>query len=270
MSKVKVLNQYMTPRWAAELLFNVHFSDARPAHDVVVDPAAGRGSWLHAVPPNVAAFGVEIDPVLAQQAAEDTGRQIIFGDFTTIELPHEPTIVCGNPPFGSISRDFIRKTHDVLPAGGRAGLILPVHTVSFARSTLDLLRGFDVAVELVPRDLYPRISVPLCFLRLTKGRVHRLVGFALYGEAASVRAMRQQYREILTSGRRPLWREVVEMALRAVGGEGTIDDLCAVIQPEFRPTDRPWFRDYLRRDLGLFHDRVRPGYFRLRAVPSGA
>jgi hypothetical protein len=123
-----------------------------------------------------------------------------------------------------------------------------------------------VKADLIPRDLVPRIHVPLLFALLRKAATQRLIGFALYQEATSVRTMRIQYRRAIEQSRHVGWREVLDMALIALGGEGSIDQICTVIQPEFRPTNKPWFRDYVRRDLGTYHERIRPGYFRRRAA----
>lgn len=46
----------------------------------------------------VQAIGIEIDPSLAEQAAQNTGRRIICGDFRTVEIDFNPNIILGNPP----------------------------------------------------------------------------------------------------------------------------------------------------------------------------
>lgn len=48
---------------------------------MVLEPSAGDGRFLMAVPDHVPAFGVEIDPALAPIAARNSGRQVIQGDF---------------------------------------------------------------------------------------------------------------------------------------------------------------------------------------------
>lgn len=91
-------NQWFTPVWAAETLGKAHF-DALGPEDFVVEPTAGTGNFLKAIPHDVRAIGVELDPALARAAELASGRQVINGDFTKVALPETPTAVIGNPPF---------------------------------------------------------------------------------------------------------------------------------------------------------------------------
>ena len=94
------LNQYFTPAWAAELLVQRHFGDLRRG-DVVAEPSCGDGRFLMAIPAEVEAFGVEIDPAMATLARSNSCRQVICDDFLHAELPQRPTVVIGNPPYQS-------------------------------------------------------------------------------------------------------------------------------------------------------------------------
>lgn len=81
----KRLGQYPTPAWVAAALVREHFSDLGK-DDVVCDPSAGPGRFLQAIPDDVYALGVELDPELAEQARELTGRTIITGDFRDAKI----------------------------------------------------------------------------------------------------------------------------------------------------------------------------------------
>ena len=96
--KRKSLGQFFTPAWAAEILFDAHFSHLGPK-DLVWEPTCGPGTSLAAVPAHIPAFGSEIDALLAADAARLTGRTILTGDCRTVELPSGITSVFGNPPF---------------------------------------------------------------------------------------------------------------------------------------------------------------------------
>lgn len=89
-------------------------------------------------------------------------------------------------------------------------------------------------MDLVPRDLYPRLSFPLMFAKMRKVAQTRLVGFALFEEAFALRSMRAEYRRVLQGGRRVIRREVVEMALRASGGSATLAQIYELLEG-FRP-----------------------------------
>lgn len=265
---VEAYGQYMTKRWAAERLLE-HIGMPK-AGEVVLEPSCGTGAWLHAVPSDVEAIGVEIDPALAAIAATDTGRRIIVGDFTEVEIDFDPSLIVGNPNFTSaIIEAFIRRTATLLPAAGRAAFILPCHSFSFASRTLSLLGGFETKIDLLPRDLYPRISFPLMLAQFKKSVETRLIGFVLFEEAAAIRSMRAEYRQIAENGRRPIWGEILECALRALGGEGTLAEIYDVVE-KFRPTANAFWRDALRREAGTLCKRGRcersaPGVFRLAA-----
>jgi site-specific DNA-methyltransferase (adenine-specific) len=253
----------MTPRWAAELL--LERLGAPIKGDVVLEPSCGKGSFLHAVSRHVEAIGVEKDPKLAAIAQHDTGRRIIVGDFTTVPLDFEPTYAIGNPPYSAeLITAFLARTADVLKTpGSRAGYLLPVHSFSFAAKTLEILKGFEVSIDLVPRDLYPRISFPLLWCKLTKSKQQKLIGFALFEEAVATRTMRAEYRRVIQSGRQPIWREITEMALRALGGEASLEQIYDVVE-DFRgtSTNRFW-RDRIRAEAGEHFERVSTGVFRL-------
>jgi adenine-specific DNA-methyltransferase len=74
------LNQFFTPSWAAELLVQRNFADLGP-QDCVAEPSCGDGRFLMAIPPEVQAYGVEIDPAMAEEARRNSGRPVICDDF---------------------------------------------------------------------------------------------------------------------------------------------------------------------------------------------
>lgn len=121
------LGQFPTPGWAAEALYERHFSHLGRG-DVVWEPTCGPGSFLAVVPPDVDAFGSELDPALAHAAAASTGRLVLQGDFETVALPATPTAVIGNPPFQLDLIDrLLQRVHSVLPSGGQAAFLLPAY-----------------------------------------------------------------------------------------------------------------------------------------------
>lgn len=262
------LNQYFTPRWVADLIVRQYFPDIDTPGTTVLDPSAGDGSWLRAIPAHINAIGIEIDPTVAAIAAHDTGRRIIIGDFTTVDIDIEPTHILGNPPYTSTTiAAFIQRTNALLPHGGKAGFILPAYVFSFARTTLALLRNFDVRVDILPRDIFPRISQPLIFARLTKNHEQRLIGFMLFEEAAAVHQMRSTYRRIIERGRKPIWRDLIETALHAYGGQATLNQIYALIEG-FRPTSNRWWKDAIRREAATHCIRLDRGVFKLRHTTS--
>lgn len=86
------LCQFFTPLWIAEALVERHFPGL-DKNDLVIEPSCGYGAFLAAIPQVVRAVGVEIDPLVAQVAHDQTGREIVVGDFRTIPLSVTPTAI---------------------------------------------------------------------------------------------------------------------------------------------------------------------------------
>src|SRR3972149_6672091 len=122
------LCQYMTPAWAADLLIERHFADLTGA-DLALEPSCGTGAFLRALADRgIPAFGVEADPAMAAKAEAMTGGRVLIGDFRTIRLDDQPTVIVGNPPFQlEVVDGFLRRAAALLPEEGRCGFILPAY-----------------------------------------------------------------------------------------------------------------------------------------------
>jgi site-specific DNA-methyltransferase (adenine-specific) len=263
------LGQFSTPPWVIEALLQ-RFFPRFGADAFVVEPSCGEGAWLHALPESVPALGVELDPRLAAMARSSTGRTIVTGDFRNVDLGDvDASHVLGNPPFGNrLVRDFLRRAHGLLREGGQVGFILPAHTLGSASYVLDLHRRFSIEQTMLPRYIWPRLSLPVTFAVFTKERTRRLIGFALYQEFASVAEMPGEYRAIVGDPkRRSAWRDVVTDALQRLGGTATLEQLCAAIEPH-RPAETRTWTATVRRVCGESFHRIREGLFSLEAVPA--
>lgn len=254
------LGQWMTPEWIAERLVEVYFGDLS-MFDRVIEPSCGTGAFLGAIPDAVPAIGVEIDPQLAAIARASTGRQVIVGDFATADLPTATTII-GNPPFKlSTIQAFLTRAFDLLPDGGRVGLILPAYTFQTSTTTMRMAQRWHIAQEAMPREFFPRISVPVCFARFTKGR-RGLIGFALYHEAVAVRAFDRRYRELLAQGERSAWAAVTRAAMEQLGGEADLADLYRQIEGN-RPTGNRFWHAKVRQQVQRMATRTARGRWAL-------
>ncbi|MYM92507.1 hypothetical protein [Duganella vulcania] len=111
------LSQYFTPGWAAEMLVERHLAGLSPG-SLVIEPAAGDGSFLAAIPSSLAAIGVEIDPAMAILARANSGREVIEGDFRTAVLPERADAIIGNPPFeADLISQFLDRSWHLLEEG---------------------------------------------------------------------------------------------------------------------------------------------------------
>lgn len=254
------LSQFFTPEWAAEELV-AKFFPYLTARDLVIDPGCGPGPFLKAIPSFTDAIGVEIDPVLADRARENTGRSVITGDFTEMELPMASAIV-GNPPFDMKLVDkFLKRSHQLLPNEGRCGFILPAYSLQTPRRLLKWSQHWSVSQTLLPRTLFQRARLPLLFVLFEKGCGPRmLVGFTLYHEANDINGMPGWMKQLLIHGepQRQTWRVVVESAMGRIGGRGTLTEIYQAMK-DHRPSENRWWKDKVRQVLQLYFVRVGPG-----------
>lgn len=265
MSFARSLGQYMTPVWFAERIVERYFP-ALDAGDLVLEPSCGAGAFLHALPAHVPAVGVEWDAQLADQARRETGRRVITGDFRVVPIDVQPTAIIGNPPFKlELIEGFLARAHELLPDGGRAGFILPAYTFQTAETCCRLAERWSMAQELIPRNVFERISVPLLFAMFSKDRRRTLVGFALYAEAFDVLRMPAEYRAALAAGA-GVWRRLVLVALRRLGGRAGLAELYAELEGK-RPGAGQWWREKVRQTLRVYADDFAPlgaGRYELR------
>lgn len=244
------LGQFPTPGWVAEALYGRHFAHLG-CGDVVWEPTCGPGAFLSVIPPEVVAFGTELDPALARVAAELTGRVVLQGDFDQVALPAEPTVIIGNPPFqlGLIDR-LLRRAHVVLPSGGKAGFLLPAYAFQTAARVAGYAENWSISQEMIPRNIYPGLKLPLVFATFTKDGLRRLFGFALYRETADVQQFPKQVRAELDGHRGPVWARAVEAVLRVLGGEADLAAIYETLQPaSSRPSTNPWWKAKVRQTL---------------------
>jgi hypothetical protein len=263
------LGQFFTPDWAAEALVEQHFGDLG-LFDRVVEPSCGGGAFLRAIPDHVPAVGVEIDPAWAAHARRSSGREVVVGDFLTAELPLRPTAIIGNPPFKSSTiQAFLDRAWDLLPSEGRAGFILPAYALQTSSVVERLARRWHLQQEMLPRDVFPRLSKPICFALCTKGPKRGLIGFSLYYEARAVAAMQRRYRSLMAGGQRSAWKAITQAALEKLGGEASLQEIYAEIEG-CRPTQNRFWQPKVRQVLQRIGMRTGPGRWALPEVACAA
>jgi hypothetical protein len=262
--RARELDQFFTPEWAADALVEQFFGDLS-ADDLVLEPSAGRGAFLKAVPGHVPAVGVEIDPELAAEAQANSGRPVLCGDFRTIDLDVRPTVMVGNPPFRmDVFEGFLRRARQLLPDNGRCGFLLPINALQTPGRVLRWNEHWGLEGHMVPRTLFPRSRWPLVFCLFGRRTTRVMTGFALYREAAGVHHMPRAARILLINGepRKPCWRAVVEWALRGLGGEAHLEHIYARVEPR-RPSENQWWREKVRQTLQRHFEPVGRGVWRL-------
>lgn len=254
----KALGQYFTPDWAAESLLDLYYPRLG-CGDVVLEPSCGTGAFLKAIPDAAGAVGVEIDPALAKVARERSGRLVIVGDFLSIDLPAAPTHVIGNPPFKSqLVADFLDRAWHLLPDEGECGFILPAFVMQTPSAVERMAERWEIRQDMLPRNLFPRLSRPCCFMRFTKGPRRGLIGFALYHEARAVQLLENRYRKMLSHSNGSVWEAVTRLAMLRLGGTAKLGQIYDEIQGK-RPTTNPFWKEKVRQTLQRIGSRVGSG-----------
>jgi adenine-specific DNA-methyltransferase len=252
------LHQWFTPRWVCEAIIERHYSRLDMA-DVVLEPSCGDGRFLLALPEEVSAIGVEVDPALAQLARAATGRTVITGDFLTAEIPGRVTHVVGNPPFDArLVHAFLDRAHGLLEDGGSCGFLLPAYVLQTSTKVIAMNRRWSISQELMPRNIFPRLKLPLVFAMFRKDRARTLVGFFLYREAADVKALPNDVRAALVQpGKGSVWRRAVRAGFARIGASSaSLDRLYAAVE---RPSENRFWREKVRQVLQTYPEFRRHG-----------
>jgi len=262
------LDQYFVPAWAAEAFVQTYYANLVPGRDTVLEPSCGDGRFLMAVPGNVDAYGVEIDPDVADQARANSGRTVITGDFARLDLPWQPSVILGNPPFKATFLDMLLdRAAELLDEGGRMGLLLPVYMFQTASTVMRYNRFFSIHQELVPRTLFQGAQKPLLWANFTRTRSPSLCGFMLYAETQALDAIKREYKTLFVGNqsRASLWGELVETVLLKLGGRATLDEIYTEIENR-RPTNNRWWREQIRKVAQTHYQRVGPATYALQAA----
>lgn len=255
------LDQWFTAWWAAEEFV----ADAlRDLGDVsAVEPACGNGAFLAAIPKTCEAFGIEIDPAMVPAAIANSGREVLLGDFRTIDLTGRSVeLVIGNPPFDMALVDgFLDRAHVLLPDGGLVALILPAYAFQTPSRVMRWAERYALDVNMIPRTIFSGIRNPLVWAKFRKSGQRMFRGLMLFAEQRDIEQMRPAIREALE--RPGSWREAVRLALESLGGEASVAAICDAIVPE-RRTSQHW-RPKIRQTLGRHFHRTGEARWRLAA-----
>lgn len=266
MTLSRELHQFFTPAWASERLVELFFPHLGK-DDIVLEPSCGDGSFLKAIPDEVPAIGVEIDPVIASQARANTGRLVIDGDYRTANIPEKPTVIIGNPPYQSkLLEEFLDRSGKLLSNNQQAAFLLSVHLLQTPSAVIRWNEDWSMSQHLVPRTLFPRAIRPLSFVIFTKDKLRRLVGgFSLYHESNDVQGMAPKIKAILCDRTKSTWRSVVIEALQHLGGKATVQQIYEYAEPR-RPSGNNWWREKIRQTLQRHCVSAERGVWQLEAA----
>lgn len=252
-------DQWFTPFWAAEELVD----DALRGLGMVsiLEPACGTGAFLTAIPQSYEAFGIDIDPKVIPAAMANSGREVIVGDYRTVDLAgREVQLVIGNPPFPMATVEgFMRRSYQLLPDGGMVAMILPAFAFQTPSRVAHWMDQFSIDVAMIPRTLFGRIKQALVWAKFVKNGHRRYHGLLLFAEQRDIEQMRPMFRDALA--RPGTWREVVHRALEALGGEASLAAIYDLITPE-RRVSRHW-QPKVRQTLQMHHRPIERGRWAL-------
>lgn len=254
-------DQWFTPFWAPEMLVDDALRGLGVVH--VAEPACGSGAFLAAVPEACPAFGIDIDPAIIGVAAANSGREVILGDFRTVDLANRRVeAIIGNPPFQNAVIDaFLARSLDILPEDGLVAMILPAYAFKAASRVGRWMDSFSIDVNLIPQTLFPRLRWPIVWAKYRKGRARRFHGLMLFTEQREIEQMRPVIRRALE--RPGTWREAVRIALESLGGQSSLAGIYDRIAPE-RRAGQHW-QPKVRQILQMHFQRVGEGRWALPA-----
>lgn len=243
----KSLSQYLTPPWASSLLVEQFFPELS-ATSFVLEPTCGEGSFLSALPECVPAIGVEIDPMLAERARENTGRTIHVADALEFTPECDVSHVIGNIPFSTHFLDsLLEKALDYTQDSARVGLILSAHQMQTSSRVVRWAKNYSISSFMLPRDIYKGLSKPLVFGIFTKEVQRAMIGMALFFETAELKQLPKEIQRIFNSqGRGSVWGRVIEAALIACGGTASLQQIYRYVEPR-RPTNNPKWQNQIRK-----------------------
>jgi adenine-specific DNA-methyltransferase len=252
------LHQWFTPRWVCEAIVDRYFRFLDLA-DSVIEPSCGDGRFLEALPAEVPAVGVEIDPAMAARAREASGRPVIAGDFLTVDIPGRFTHAIGNLPFDArLVHGFLARAHGLLEEGGLCGFLLPAYVLQTSSKVVALNRQWSIEQQLMPRNIFPRLSLPLVFAQFRKDPQRTLVGFFLYRECADVASMPRDVQQALQGPvKGSVWRQAVRTAFQRLGvAKATLEALYSAVE---RPSENRFWREKVRQVLQTYPEFRRAG-----------
>lgn len=256
------LNQFFTPFWAAEAIVNNYFPGLGSS-DLVIEPTCGTGAFLSAIPQTVPAIGIEIDAELADKARNISGRKVITGDFRNVPIEVKPTLVLGNPPFTlALFNEILERSYTMLPKGGPVAMIVPAFFFQTAKNVTAYRHKWGLTQEALPRNIFPGLSVPLCFGIWEKDLTNKLCGFFLYDETTAFKNMGTTFQKILSQNTKGIWYGLVEAALTVLGGEAALEQLYKIISPARPLTNRFW-KEKIRQTARRHFTRVGVGRYSL-------
>lgn len=253
---------FPTPSWFASAIVDRYLPDL-DAGDIVLEPTCGDGSFLRAIPDHVRAYGIELDATLAAEARRSSGRMVITGDVLDVALPENPTAVVGNPPFvAAFVERLVARMHCALPEGAPMVLLLSAHLFQTSATVARYADAWSLSVELVPRDVYPRLQRPLVVAKFTKNALHRIIGIAFAQELVDLRGFPASYQALLRHARTNAYVAACTRALETLGRPASIAEVCEQIEGR-RPTRTEFWREATRRALAQAFVRVAPGVYDL-------
>lgn len=265
-SSKKQLSQYFTPRWVAEILYDVHFSHLGP-QDLLWEPTCGKGNMIASVPLNVPCVGTELDPSLVIKARR-YGRPVIEGDCLTADLSEygKVTAVFGNPPFVlDLFERLMERCSTLLDIGHKAGFIVPTYFFQTSKTVVRLGRKWSIGQEMIPRDIFPGLIKPLAFGTFIRDNSPALFGFRLYREAAAMREFSKEVTDDLCHGSaeaRGVWKSAIGKALQSLGGKASLKEIYDSMRNN-RPTKNEFWKEQVRKVLQKSFVRIDEGTYAL-------
>lgn len=254
LNRTKELNQYFTPVWVAEILFERHFSHLSSS-DLLWEPSCGKGAILSSIPRHIPCIASEIDPHIAEHARIHTKRDVITGDFLNISLPDGISAVFTNPPWTlKLFIQLLDRCKSILKIDQKAGFILPAYFFQTSNTVMDYSDKWKISHEILPRDIFTGqgvLSKPIVFASFVRDHKRHLIGFNLFEEVAQMSGLNKEISDTLRNAILPsrgIWRKAIEEVLVAQGGSADLQTIYKCFSSK-RPSDNSFWKEKIRQTL---------------------
>jgi site-specific DNA-methyltransferase (adenine-specific) len=226
----------------------------------------GRSN-LREIPGDVRAFGIELDATVAERARISSGRPVITGDALTVQLPKRPTRLISNIPFRvSFLNRLLDRYYHVLEEGDNATItiLVPVFALQSSTRVSKYIERFSLRCDVIPRDIFPGLPLPLAIASFTKSRDRWLAGVAFFTEVAEQKRFPREIRDLMDRAQTNVWVAVIMRALEHLGGRGSVDEVTRYVSG-YRPTRTEHWREAIRKHIRSFPREAR-GVYTLHAA----
>jgi hypothetical protein len=114
--------------------------------------------------------------------------------------------------------------------------------------------NWSIKQDLIPREVFGRLSHPIMFALFIKSKNRTLVGFSLYHKVAAIKQLHLRYQRII-EGTNSVWIKAVATAIRRLGGKATLQQIYSEVSKK-PPTSNAFWKERIREVAQKNFERI--------------